>query len=63
MCVELEFIGFKMYISPCVKVLVPYVYIRRMVKGQDSFIMYFYCVKAIYVKYSVAFPRGKFAPL
>ena len=41
MCVELDFLGFKMYITPYVQVLVPYVYIRRMVKGQDSFIMYF----------------------
>ena len=63
MCVELDFLEFKMYITPYVKVLVPCAYIRRMVKGQDSFIMYFLFVKAMYVKYSVAFPRGKFAPL
>ena len=30
-----------MHITPYVKVLVPCMYIRRMVKGQDSFIMYF----------------------
>ena len=60
---ELDFIGFKVYITPYLKVLVPYVYIRRMVKGQYNFIMYFLCVKAMYVKYSLASPRGKFAAL